>query len=352
MKLIIQIPCFNESKTLPDVIADLPKSLPGIDQIEILVIDDGSDDETAATAWQLGVDHVLRHRQNRGLAAAFRSGIDASLALGADIIVNTDGDHQYPGTAVAPLVAPLRSDLADLAIGNRQPENQKHNRFTKRCLYRLGRLVIEWLTGSSVPDATSGFRAMTAATASQMHVTTRYSYTLETLVRAIESGLSIQWVPIDVNPTTRASRLYRNLPHFVFKSAMTLLRVVFMHHPGRLLFKLSMLVAAIGLVPVVRLVIAFALGDGAGHVQSLVLGAMLLVIATIMLIGGMLADLIAHNRIVMERALGPVKHAIAVESRTPIRHLAPSTISSPAFSNLKTIQPLVSSHRNSTDAHD
>ena len=198
MKLIIQVPCLNEAETLHLVINDLPTHLPGFDTIETLVIDDGSTDSTAATALGLGVNHVIRHRRNRGLAASFDAGLRASLDLGADVIVNTDGDHQYPGRYIADLVSPIVAGGADLAIGNRNSKTLEQSAWIKRLPYRTGRVVIERLSGSAAPDPTSGFRAMTAELANRMVIATRYTHTIETetLLGAIDCDAAINWVPI------------------------------------------------------------------------------------------------------------------------------------------------------------
>ncbi len=309
MKLIIQIPCLNEADTLHLVLADLPESIPGIDCIETLVIDDGSTDGTAATALGLGVHHVVRHRRNRGLAAAFSSGLDAALDLGADIIVNTDGDHQYPGKHVADLVAPILAGRTDVVIGDRNPERDLRQPWLKRVLYRLGRLSVSWIVGQSIPDPVSGFRAYTRQAADRMHVYTRYSYTLETLVQAIEQGMAIKFVPIETNTFTRPSRLFRSHTQFVFRSAATLLRVFFMFHPLQTMMWLSGILGMIGLLPIARFVLYYSLGQGQGHLQSLILGAALVIASGLALFAGLIADLVAQNRQLMQKMIPQLREA-------------------------------------------
>lgn len=303
MKLIIQIPCFNEAGTLYQVVSDLPSQISGIDSIETLVIDDGSDDGTAATAFGFGVDHVVRHNRNRGLAAAFATGIDACLRLGADIIVNTDGDHQYPGEAIERLVEPIIAGRADLVVGDRRPGVDENFSPLKRLLQRCGRRVVSGLAGRDLPDPVSGFRAYSRSAAEQTHIVTGHSYTIESLLQANCKGLAIEFLPISTNPPTRPSRLFRSLPHFISRSALTMLRVFFMFHPLCVLAWVSGLLAAIGALPIARFLLLYAVGDGDGHVQSLILGSVLVLLAAIMLVAGLLADLIAHNRRLLEKTL-------------------------------------------------
>ncbi len=296
MKLIIQIPCLNEADTLHRVINDLPREIEGIDQIETLVIDDGSIDGTAAAAVALGVDHVVRHHRNRGLAAAFASGLDACLERGADIIVNTDGDHQYPGQFIPRLVEPILRGKADLVIGDRRPAADRRTSWLKRGLQWLGARAVSWLAGQPLADPVSGFRAMSRETAITTHIVTGYSYTLESLLQAVHRGRAVEFVPIETNDDTRPSRLFRSLPQFVFRSGVTLLRVFFMFHALQVLTLVAGLIACIGCLPIIRFLFLFALGSGDGHLQSLILGAALLVLAGLVFVAGLLADLIAHNR--------------------------------------------------------
>jgi glycosyltransferase involved in cell wall biosynthesis len=301
MKLIIQIPCYNEAATLPAVFRELPREIAGIDEIEILVVDDGSQDGTAEVAQRLGVDHVIRHRTNRGLAAAFASGLRASIDRDASIVVNTDGDNQYPGLLIERLIKPILDGSADVVIGDRRPELDKRNSWTKRWLYQIGRWFVSWIVSKPIPDPVSGFRAYSAECARHMHIVTHYSYTIESLVQCIEKGFAVEFVPIETNPPTRESRLYRTKASFVFRSGLTLLRVFFMFHPLKTLSWFSAMLAVIGLVPIVRFVGFYAMGIGNGHLQSLVLGSALLLLSVLLLGSGLLADLISQNRRLIER---------------------------------------------------
>lgn len=300
MKLIIQIPCLNEANTLHLVLADLPDSIPEIDVVETLVIDDGSTDGTSATALGLGVHHVVRHRRNRGLAVSFASGLNAALDLGADIIVNTDGDHQYPGKHVSELIAPILAGRADIVIGDRRPECDRRNPLLKRFLYRMGRFAVSWIVGQRIPDPVSGFRAYSREAADRMHVATRYSYTLETLVQAIDAGMAIEFVPIVANASTRPSRLYRSQAQFVLRSAATLLRVFFMFHPLQTLMWVSAFIGMTGTIPIGRFILFYSIGQGQGHLQSLVLGTALVIVAALTLVSGLVADLVSQNRRLLE----------------------------------------------------
>jgi glycosyltransferase involved in cell wall biosynthesis len=301
IKVIIQIPCFNEANTLPFVLGDLPKSISGVDCIEVLVIDDGSGDGTAEIARSLGVQHVISHRVNRGLAAAFATGMTESLRLGATVIVNTDGDHQYPGRFISDLVQPILDGRADFVVGNRNPELDRRNGWFKRILYWVGRRTVSWLVSQPIPDPVSGFRAYSAECATQMHIVTTYSYTLESLVQCIEKGFALEFVPIETNSPTRPSRLFKSHASFIARSGTTLLRVFFMFHPLKTLMWLSLLLAVIGAIPIIRFVFFYLSGNGNGHLQSLVLGAALLVLAAIVLVAGLLADLISQNRRLIEK---------------------------------------------------
>lgn len=300
MKLIVQIPCLNEAETLHTVIQDIPQQIPGIDVIETLVVDDGSTDNTAAIADRLGVDHIVRHNCNRGLAAAFTTGVNSAISLGADIIVNTDGDHQYPGGDIARLVEPILNREADLVIGDRQPGTDLRYSWIKRFLQRLGSRIVGQLAGQQIKDAVSGFRAFSREAASRLEVVTDFSYTIETVLQASHKGLAIKFVPIKTNNVERPSRLFRNIPHFVYRSGLTMLRVFFLFRPLSILIWLSGFLAVVGGIPVVRFLVLWALGNGDGHIQSLVLSGVLLILSCLTLVAGLISDLIATNRRLLE----------------------------------------------------
>ncbi len=296
MKLIIQIPCYNEKSTLPDVLADLPRTLEGIDTIETLVIDDGSTDGTAKLARELGVDHILRFPINRGLALAFSSGLDAALRAGADIIINTDGDHQYQGASIPALVGPIVRGEADMVVGDRRVDTIQHFSWLKKVLQRLGTRVVRWTSGTSVQDATSGFRALSREAASRLVVFSSYTYTLETIIQAGKKGLVVASVPVETNPKTRDSRLIRSLTSYVIRSSVTIMRIFLMYEALRVFTLLSLMPLIAGVVLFVRYLYYFLLGQGSGHVQSVVVASVLLLLAFQVLLLGLLADLIARNR--------------------------------------------------------
>lgn len=307
MRLIIQIPCFNEEGTLPEVVADLPRQLPGIDQVEFLIVDDGSTDRTVAVAAALGVHHIIRHRRNRGLAAAFRTGIDACLARGADIIVNTDGDNQYFGGDIGALIQPIVAGEADVVVGDRQVQAIAHFSPFKKRLQRLGSLVLRRLSGLDIPDAVSGFRAMSREAALRLNIVSSFSYTTEMLIQAGHKGLAVAAVPVRTNPKTRDSRLFKSTWRFVERSATTMLRMYAMYRPLRSFVTIGAVLFALGLLPVLRFLVLWSLGDGGGHIQSLVLGGVLLVLGTLALLLGIVADLIGFNRQILEITLEKVR---------------------------------------------
>lgn len=300
-KLVIQIPAFNEAEHLPETIAGLPRTVPGIDVVEYLVIDDGSNDGTSEVALSLGVHHIVRHRRNRGLAAAFRSGIELALATGADIIVNTDADNQYEGADIPALIAPIVEGRADVVIGDRGVGDNVYFGPVKRVLQRLGSATVRKLSGVDIADAVSGLRAMTREAATRIHVTTEFSYTTEMLIQTGRKRMAVMSVPVRTNGPIRPSRLFNSIPHFVVNTGTTILRAYAMHNALRIFVLIGTFLAICGALPIIRFVFFFFDGRGDGHLQSLVLGVGLLVLGFLAAMLGILADLVSANRKLLEQ---------------------------------------------------
>jgi glycosyltransferase involved in cell wall biosynthesis len=329
MKLLIQIPCLNEERTLPDTVRDLPGEIPGVTRIEVLVIDDGSSDRTAEIARELGVPHVVRHLRNRGLAAAFQTGIDQCLELQADVIVNTDGDHQYPGSFIPALVRPILEGRADMVIGDRRIHAQGHLSWMHRFLQWLGSSVVRRVSGANIPDATSGFRALSREAALRVEVLSKYTYTLETILQGERMGLNIVSVPIEVNRPTRQSRLKRNDLEYVVHSAATLLRLYALYQPLKtaLLMALPFLLGGLGLwARYVYLIFAHDAGRSA-HIQSVVVGGALILLSSLLGALGILGDILAKGRALSERTLYLAK--VARYGRSPVPPERPSPAGAP-----------------------
>ena len=307
MKLIIQIPCYNEEETLPRTVEDLPRSLPGIDSIEYLVIDDGSQDRTVEVAEVLGVDHIVRLGHNRGLAYAFQVGLQAALEAGADIIVNTDGDNQYRGEDVARLVAPIVAGQADIVVGDRGVARLEHFSPLKRLLQRLGSWVVERAAGIPIPDATSGFRAFTREAALRLTVLSHYTYTLETLIQAGARQMKVAYVPIRTNPQTRQSRLIRSIPSFLVLSIVTIVRFYVIYRALRIFTLIGGAFLTGGIALGLRFLYYFAQGLGTGKVQSLILAAILTIVGFQVFLIGLIADAVGMNRKVLEEMLYRVR---------------------------------------------
>jgi glycosyltransferase involved in cell wall biosynthesis len=313
-KLIIQIPCLNEARTLPATLADLPTSLPGIDAVEWLVIDDGSRDGTSDVARAHGVHHVVRFRRNKGLAAAFMAGIDASLKLGADFIVNTDADNQYSGADIATLVAPLLAGTADICIGDRNIRAVSEMSPSKKLLQRLGSWVVRQVSNTSVPDTTSGFRAYTREAALRMTIVSEFSYTLESIIQAGKRRMAIAHVPVAINPRTRESRLFKSTFAYIKQSAATIVRIYASYEPLKVFSNIGFGVFSVGLAAALRFLYYYMTGTGFGHVQSLILSAVLMIVGFQILLIGLVADLIGGSRKLLEDLLYRVR---ALESRQP-----------------------------------
>ena len=287
-KLIIQIPCLNEAATLPATIADLPRSVPGVDAVEFLVVDDGSRDNTADVARACGVDHVVRLRRNKGLAAAFMAGIDAALKQGADFIINTDADNQYAGHEIPKLLQPLLTGQADIVIGDRNIRELEHMDWRKRQLQRLGSWVVRQVSNTSVPDTTSGFRAYTREAALRMTIVSEFSYTLESIIQAGKKRMAIAHVAVETNPRTRESRLFDSLFSYIKRSAATIVRIYAMYEPLKVFTYIGLIVFGAGMAGGLRFLYYYFTGTGYGHLQSLILSAVLLIVGFQILVIGLL----------------------------------------------------------------
>ena len=308
VRLVIQIPCFNEAETLPATLADLPRRVSGFDEVLWLVIDDGSSDKTAEVAKAHGADAVVKLTQNKGLAVAFQVGLDAALQLGADIIVNTDADNQYSAENIPDLVKPITQGHADLVVGTRDIANHEEFSTLKKYLQKIGSWVVRQASATEVSDVTSGFRAYSKEAALQVNVVSQFTYTLETLIQAGRSDLAVVDIPINVNPTTRPSRLFRSKRQYVRRSAATITRVYAMHQPLRVFNIPAAVFAVAGLILFGRFGWFYVTAGGEGHIQSLIVGAVCLLVAMQMLMLGLLADLLRSNRVISERVLRRVRN--------------------------------------------
>ncbi len=304
MKLIVQIPCYNEAKTLPETVAALPRQIPGIDEIETLVINDGSSDNTSEVAKELGVDHVIQHTQNKGLAAAFMTGLEACLAYGADIVVNTDADNQYQADDIVNLVEPILQGRAELVVGDRGVASVESFSPIKRQLQRLGSWVVGRAANLDIPDATSGFRALSREAALRTLVLNEYSYTLETLIQAGAKRLAVVYVPVRTNNPTRPSRLMKSTPHYLANIIPTIIRSYTLYRPLRIFTAISALMILGGVFLGLRfLYFNYMLKQFGGHVQSLILAAILLIVGFQVFTIGLVADLVSANRKILEENL-------------------------------------------------
>jgi len=307
IKLIVQIPCFNEEATLAETIGDIPRQIEGVDRVEILVIDDGSTDRTAEVAKASGADHVVSNPKNIGLAQSFQRGLDACLSLGADFIVNTDGDNQYCGRDIPKLIAPLVSGDADIVVGDRRPAEIAHFSPLKRLLQKFGSRAVSGLAGVEVADAVSGFRAYTRQAAMGVTVRSTFSYTTETLIQAGRKRRAIVSIPIRTNKVERPSRLFRSVPQFLSRTGRTMLRAYAMYEPLKIFLALGVVLMAVGMAPIARFLVHYFLGDGAGMIQSLILGGVLFLVGGVCALFALIADLIAYNRQLLELTLERVR---------------------------------------------
>jgi glycosyltransferase involved in cell wall biosynthesis len=308
MKLVVQIPCLNEEPTLPLVLKSIPHKIDGVDEIIVLVIDDGSTDKTLDVARRHGVKHFVHHTRNRGLGLSFHDGIQKALELGADIVVNTDGDNQYPQQRIGDLVQPIIKGDADIVIADRQTGQISHFSPAKKLLQRLGSAVVNKAAGTTLPDAASGFRAYSRESLIKLNTITRFSYCTETIIQAGNKGLHICSVPVETNPKLRESRLFKSTGEHVRKSAITIIRAYIMYKPYIIFGWLSALLFALGLIPFARF-IYFSAKDGStsGHIQSLLVGSLLMIGAFLCLVLNIIADLIRINRVLIEDNLEQTK---------------------------------------------
>lgn len=300
MKLIIQIPCLNEAQSLPISIAALPRTVPGFDTVEWLIIDDGSTDDTIAVAKSLGVDHFVRHTGNKGLARAFMSGIDACLRLGADVIVNTDADNQYNADDIPALVLPIIEKRADIVIGERPISTIQHFSPIKKLLQKLGSWAVRVASKTNIPDAPSGFRAMSRAAAQQFFVFNDYTYTLETIIQAGRRNMAIMSVPIRVNADLRESRLVKSIPAYIKRSMVTIARIFVIYRPFSFFGTIGLVLFSVGFLIGADFLWKYLSGDGQGHIQSLILASILLGIGFQTILIAFIADLLSANRQLLE----------------------------------------------------
>jgi glycosyltransferase involved in cell wall biosynthesis len=324
MKLIIQIPCLNEAETLPVTVRDLPRQVDGFDTVEWLVIDDGSTDRTVAVARELGVDHIVRLTNNKGLANGFQAGLDACLKLGADVIVNTDADNQYDGRDIPKLVAPIVAGGADMVVGDRQVMTIEHFSPAKKMLQRLGSWVVRQASQTDVPDTTSGFRAYNREAALALQVVSKFTYTLETIIQAGKMTVAIDTVPVRTNPKLRESRLFPSMWTYIRRNGISIFRIYALYEPLKVFMTAAFIVGLASLAVWGRFLYFWIEGDGAGHVQSLILGAVLFNAAMVLAALGVLGDLISGQRITLQRIFERVRR-VELELGVPPSHYEPGT---------------------------
>ncbi|HEX4837536.1 MAG TPA: glycosyltransferase family 2 protein [Solirubrobacteraceae bacterium] len=329
MKLIIQIPCFDEAGQLPQTLADLPRELDGFDVVEWLVVDDGSTDDTIAVARAHGIDHVVRLTNNKGLAAGFQAGLDACLKLGADVVVNTDADNQYYGPDIVKLVRPILEGRADMVVGDREVTSVAHFSWLKKSLQRLGSWVVRQASSTSVPDTTSGFRAYNREAAIQILVVSKFTYTLETIIQAGKHLVAVDHVPIRTNPKTRESRLFPSMGAYVRRNAISIFRIYAQYEPLRVFWSLAALIGLVSLAVWVRFAVAYVEGNDKGHVQSLILGAVLFIAAVVLWALGVIGDLLAAQRVMTQKTFERVRR-IELQLGVAPSHYEPGQAPKPA----------------------
>ncbi len=303
MKLIIQIPCYNEEETLPITLQDLPRSLPGIDSVEWLVIDDGSTDRTVEVARKHGVDHIVSNSRNCGLAKTFMRGIHSALDLGADIIVNTDADNQYKGACIENLIEPILAGDAEMVIGARPIFKNENFSFLKKMLQAFGSWTVRLASNSTIPDAPSGFRALSREAAMQLNVYNNYTYTIETIIQAGQKNIPMTWVPIEVNGELRASRLFKSIPSYIIRSMNVIVRMFVVYRPFRFFMSIGSMLFALGIILGLRFLFIYITSSGSGNVQSLILTSILIGIGFQTMLIAFVVDLISVNRKLMEELL-------------------------------------------------
>lgn len=308
MKVFVQIPCLNEEQTLPAVLESIPRSIDGVDELEILVIDDGSTDRTVEVARELGVRHIVQHSRNRGLARSFRDGVDYALARGADIVVNTDGDNQYPQARIPDLVRPVIEGRADIVIADRQTGTIAHFSPFKKLMQRVGSRVVNFAADTELPDAASGFRAYSRASLLRLNIVTEFSYCMETIIQAGHKRLRIVSIPVTTNAKTRESRLFRNIFHHMGKSGSAIVRSYLMFKPYVMFAWFTVLFGTLALIPAVRFLVLWLLHDDmVGHIQSLIFAAVMAMAALLSAALGVLSDLLRTNRTLLEEQLERIK---------------------------------------------
>lgn len=304
MKLVVQIPCLNEESLLPQTIADIPRQIPGVDEVQVLVIDDGSSDDTSGAARRAGANRIVRFRRRQGLATAFKTGLDVALSMGADVIVNTDADNQYPGWEIPRLIDPILRKQADMVVGVRQIKEIREFSALKKFLQRLGSRVVRFVSSTFIMDVTSGFRAYNRRAALQLNVISLFTYTLETVIQAGKKNLAIATVPVQINERLRDSRLFRSTPIYLKRSLATIMRIFVTYEPLRVFFYLGAFIFSLGFLLGARfLYFYFTDQSPSGHIQSLILMVVLLFIGFLLLMIGLVADLISANRRLIEDAL-------------------------------------------------